>query len=357
MIQIMKLNLSRKKSKTRSGAPSAFWLRDSAPARANLHFLSRFSPNKDERWLRYLGLTIILLSLTLTACGGATQDVTPTPQSTPTPKAETMAATATLAPDKFAVTGLTEEEVAIFVQWLKSAVAASDGEEIASRINFPIAVYLDGKRTQLDSAQQVIENYPQIIDDTVRQAVQAQEMADLFSNSEGVMIGNGEIWFASYCADKGDDNFTDCQIMISAINNAAPVNGEATPNPPVASGFAALVGQWVVSNYEFASISAMQPDEAETWLGEVAIITPDSISFRDHVCNDATFESRVVNAAEHFYEGYRTDPVGIGIEQPYVELIESDCQPSPFSTFEVNENNIIFSRDGIFFFLEKVQIE
>lgn len=279
---------------------------------------------------------------------------TPTPTASPSPSPTSEA---TPTSNTFKASGLATEEVINFLYWLKWAVATDNAEAVAAKVHYPIAAHVNDKLTRIETAEQFVENYHQIMDDTVTQAVTEQKVADLFANWSGVMIGRGEVWFGGFCTDEDDDGeFTNCRTLISVINNGNPANPQPTSTPPPVSDTAELVGEWVVSLYQPGGIYAMEIDEAESWLGEVATITPNSINFRDDVCNDATFESSIVNAAEHFYEGYRTGAFAIGVEQPYVELIKTGCTGTPFSAFEkLNENSIVLQKEGVFFFLEKVE--
>ena len=48
----------------------------------------------------------------------------------------------------------------------------------------------------------------------VIRAIQVQAFSGIFANADGVMIGNGEVWFSGIC---GNLSCTDAPIKITAI--------------------------------------------------------------------------------------------------------------------------------------------
>ena len=51
------------------------------------------------------------------------------------------------------------------------------------------------------SPNSFIESYDKIMTPNVQHAVERQEFGDLFVNSDGVMVGNGQLWFTGVCPD------------------------------------------------------------------------------------------------------------------------------------------------------------
>lgn len=92
-------------------------------------------------------------------------------------------------------------------------MALADGKSdiVASLISYPITVRIDGEEATYRSAEGLLEDYDWVFGDAIAQAVAAQDYGDLFVNSEGVMIGNGEVWLGGICEDSA------CTIALPRI--------------------------------------------------------------------------------------------------------------------------------------------
>lgn len=84
---------------------------------------------------------------------------------------------------------------------LQQAVAGHDAETVASLVDYPLQVVIDGRRTAIDGEAEFVERYDEIVTQAVEAAVTDQVYADLFVNGDGVMFGDGEVWMSSYCTD------------------------------------------------------------------------------------------------------------------------------------------------------------
>ena len=69
----------------------------------------------------------------------------------------------------------------------KSAVSAA--------IDYPIKAYLSKMTINLRSSADLMRNYDKIFSPKMLRAIRAAKAHDLFSRDQGVMLGNGEIWF------------------------------------------------------------------------------------------------------------------------------------------------------------------
>jgi len=96
--------------------------------------------------------------------------------------------------------GMTHAQLSEFLKSLQTAVANDDAASVAKLSRFPLRVNLPNKKTL--QAQQFITQYPKLITAKVKTAVLAQTAETLFRNSNGAMIGNGEIWFSGICLNK-----------------------------------------------------------------------------------------------------------------------------------------------------------
>ena len=84
---------------------------------------------------------------------------------------------------------------------LQAAVAADDAEAVAAMIAYPFKVTADGEEYVFDGPEGVIEHYPSIVTDEIKEAVAAQDYEYLFANQDGIMFGEGQVWLSGICLD------------------------------------------------------------------------------------------------------------------------------------------------------------
>jgi len=124
----------------------------------------------------------------------------------------TLAAAQTVAEIDASLDGLfgSHQEYHAFFDGLKRAVAADDKTAVAAMISYPFQARINGKAIKLRDTAHFIADYDKIVTAKIKNAVAKQSYATLFANWQGVMIGDGEIWFS------GIDNKT---VKITAIND------------------------------------------------------------------------------------------------------------------------------------------
>ncbi len=98
-----------------------------------------------------------------------------------------------------------------FFDALQKAVGAGDKAAVAALVDYPFQARIAGKAVKLRDAAHFIADYDKIVTPKVKQAVAGQTYATLFANWQGVMIGDGEVWFSGV----GKDN----AVKITAIND------------------------------------------------------------------------------------------------------------------------------------------
>ena len=98
-----------------------------------------------------------------------------------------------------------------FFDTMKKSVAAGDKAAVAAMIEYPFQARIGGKSLKIRDAAHFIADYDQIITAKVKHALQTQTYETLFANWQGVMVGDGEIWFSGV----GDADV----IKITAIND------------------------------------------------------------------------------------------------------------------------------------------
>jgi hypothetical protein len=67
---------------------------------------------------------------------------------------------------------------------------------MAKLVKFPLR--LNGKK-KVRSSRRLIARYDKVFNDVVTKAIEGQRYETLFSNYQGVMIGDGQIWFKKVC--------------------------------------------------------------------------------------------------------------------------------------------------------------
>jgi hypothetical protein len=83
----------------------------------------------------------------------------------------------------------------IFLARLQAAVRANDRSALIQLIAFPLRVNFKGGSQLYRDARSVGRDYDRIFTPQVRRAILDQRVNQLFGRDQGVMVGNGEIWF------------------------------------------------------------------------------------------------------------------------------------------------------------------
>ncbi len=99
---------------------------------------------------------------------------------------------------------------------LKKAVGAGDKETVASMVDYPFQARIKGKAVKIRDQKHFVADYDQIITSKVKDALAKQTYPTLFANWQGVMIGDGEVWFNGVC---GDDSCKQQTVRIIAVND------------------------------------------------------------------------------------------------------------------------------------------
>ena len=112
---------------------------------------------------------------------------------------------------------VTASDKAFFKQ-VQKAVLAEDWEWLSTSIAYPIEVQLKKGTVRLKTKEELKKSARLIFDEGLKKVVQDQSEATLFKNWQGVMIGQGEIWFS----DVGKTDQKSGQLTkIIAINRIA----------------------------------------------------------------------------------------------------------------------------------------
>jgi hypothetical protein len=103
-----------------------------------------------------------------------------------------------------------------FLTRLQDAVRSDDRKAVIELIDFPLRVNSESGTRLYPDAQAVARDYDRIFTPEVRRAVLDQRFDRLFGRDQGVMIGDGEIWFDHSCTN------AECSppgpVRITAVN-------------------------------------------------------------------------------------------------------------------------------------------
>jgi hypothetical protein len=83
---------------------------------------------------------------------------------------------------------------------LQQSVASHDA--VAALVHYPIKVNPGKKPFTVKNEKAFIKDYDGIITHDIQDAILKQKYESLFVNSQGAMIGGGEVWITGFCRDK-----------------------------------------------------------------------------------------------------------------------------------------------------------
>jgi hypothetical protein len=85
---------------------------------------------------------------------------------------------------------------------LQQAVASHNAAAVADLVHYPIKVNPGKKPFTIKNDKAFIKDYDRIITHDIEDAILKQKYETLFVNSQGAMIGDGEVWITGFCRDK-----------------------------------------------------------------------------------------------------------------------------------------------------------
>ena len=85
---------------------------------------------------------------------------------------------------------------------LQQSVASHNAAAVAALVHYPIKVNPGKKPFTVKNEKAFIKNYDGIITHDIQDAILKQKYENLFVNSQGAMIGDGEVWITGFCRDK-----------------------------------------------------------------------------------------------------------------------------------------------------------
>jgi hypothetical protein len=102
--------------------------------------------------------------------------------------------------DRLWLAGITDpQEVVTFLENLRSAAGSNDRQALVSLVHYPFTTYNRGiVINRYNTTEDLLVDFDQIFTPKVLTAINNVQYNNLFVNSQGVMIGSGEIWFFQY---------------------------------------------------------------------------------------------------------------------------------------------------------------
>ena len=114
-----------------------------------------------------------------------------------------------------AVIGYDKERVAVVLRALKQAAKSMTPDPIEPYIEYPFTARSPAGNIVIRSTKDLRRAFRRIFTDRVKAAILSQNLDDAFSNYQGVMVGNGEVWITEVCREW---ECRDSKYIIRAIN-------------------------------------------------------------------------------------------------------------------------------------------
>lgn len=99
---------------------------------------------------------------------------------------------------------------------LQQAMTDGDAAAVADLGSYPLTVRANGEVYDILEAQDLIDNFDSLVMPDTQALVAEQDIRDLMVNSDGVMVGAGEVWLSAVCDDNACNS---ARWRIIAINN------------------------------------------------------------------------------------------------------------------------------------------
>ena len=111
-------------------------------------------------------------------------------------------------PAEWNETGINDPiQLKIFIKYLRFWVEKGNRDSIANHIKYPLL------NKNITSKADFLQNYETLFNARVIKAINGQMLSQIFRNSQGAMIGSGELWIRNVSSNKID------YFKIVTINN------------------------------------------------------------------------------------------------------------------------------------------
>ena len=96
------------------------------------------------------------------------------------------------------IVGIQEKVIISFLERMQKAIKEEDKQVISDLVLFPFKKYQKGKVIRTYSKKEFLKHYDSIVGATIKEAILKQKPEELFINSKGVMIEQGEVWYGPW---------------------------------------------------------------------------------------------------------------------------------------------------------------
>lgn len=103
----------------------------------------------------------------------------------------------------------------LFLIGLQIAVVTGDRSRVARIVDYPLEVRIGDEQATLRKADELVGRYEDLFTPEVVEAIERQTYGTLFANDQGVMIGDGQVWFGAVCDEA---SCAEPRIRIIALN-------------------------------------------------------------------------------------------------------------------------------------------
>jgi hypothetical protein len=112
---------------------------------------------------------------------------------------------------------ITASDKAFFEQ-VRKAILADDFEWFSQAISYPIELHLNRKELHVKTKKELKKHTSVIFNKHLKKVIRAQSADSLFKNWQGIMVGQGDLWFSEVGEKVGNDGGLTWVYRITAIN-------------------------------------------------------------------------------------------------------------------------------------------
>lgn len=107
----------------------------------------------------------------------------------------------------------TNDEYKIAFSFLQDAVKNNDKLVVANMVSYPFKTKLNNAKA-IQNAEAFVQDYDKILTPQIKDVILKQKYDEAFTNQDGLMFGDGEVWLSSICNDEACEN---SEVFITAI--------------------------------------------------------------------------------------------------------------------------------------------
>lgn len=111
-----------------------------------------------------------------------------------------------------------------FFEQIRKAILTDDAEWFSGAVSYPIELHLKKGTLHLARKADLKKHASLIFDERLKSLVRNQSASSLFKNWQGVMIGDGELWFSEVGAKTGQEGGLAWEYRITALNFDTQIN-------------------------------------------------------------------------------------------------------------------------------------